>query len=313
MIDTETGAHLWAARFDGDRARLHELQTEITGQIARTLDLEMTAAEGRRAQRERPANPDAADLAMRGWASYNQQYSREHVLQAHELFQRALKIDPQLPEAWLGLARTSTPVLPLRWSPGLIEDLARAEEALSHALPQAPRNAVAHWIRGDILRGKRKFDDAIAAYETTVALNQNFAPAYASMGFAKIMSGRSAEAIQPVEQAIRISPQDPMLNVWLYFIGHAYLHLGQVDQAIAWGRKSLEAGPLWYAQVDLVAAYGLKRQDGLAKATLLDLQKVKPDYTVRQWLSEGWSEYPVVLHEHDVIAEGMRKAGLGDN
>lgn len=58
LIDAETGGHLWADRFEGEIAKLSELQADVTGRIARSLDLELTDVEIRRGQNERPENPD---------------------------------------------------------------------------------------------------------------------------------------------------------------------------------------------------------------------------------------------------------------
>src|SRR6516162_751175 len=71
LIDTETGAHLWADRFDTDRANLAQAQDEITGRLARTLNLELVEASVRRSEQARAVDPDARDLVMRGWALYN--------------------------------------------------------------------------------------------------------------------------------------------------------------------------------------------------------------------------------------------------
>ena len=71
LISAETGAHIWADRFEGERSRLGELQVEFVARLARSLDVQLTQAESLRALRERPNNPDAADLAMQGWAAMN--------------------------------------------------------------------------------------------------------------------------------------------------------------------------------------------------------------------------------------------------
>ncbi len=67
LISTETGAHVWADRFDGERSKLGELQVEFVARLARSLDVELVKAEALRAMRERPNSPDAVDLSMRGW------------------------------------------------------------------------------------------------------------------------------------------------------------------------------------------------------------------------------------------------------
>ena len=64
LISTETGAHVWADRFDGERSKLGELQVEAVSRLARSLGVELVKAEALRAMRERPSNPDAVDLAM---------------------------------------------------------------------------------------------------------------------------------------------------------------------------------------------------------------------------------------------------------
>ena len=87
LIDTETGAHLWAERFDKPRADIFDMQDEITTRLARTVGIELIAAEGRRAERERPNNMDAVDLTMRGWAILNQPLSLDRPAR-RDLFDR---------------------------------------------------------------------------------------------------------------------------------------------------------------------------------------------------------------------------------
>ena len=94
LIDAQTGAHLWAEHFDKERADLLTMQDEIVARIARTVGLQVIDEEARRAARkDRAADPTAADLAMRGWASRNRVITRETNLAALGLFQDALRLD----------------------------------------------------------------------------------------------------------------------------------------------------------------------------------------------------------------------------
>ena len=104
LISTETGAHVWADRFGGERAKLGQLQVEFVSRLARSLDVELVRAESLRGMRERPANPNAVDFAMRGWATYYSGYSLENLNKALADFERALQVDPDLVRAKLGLA-----------------------------------------------------------------------------------------------------------------------------------------------------------------------------------------------------------------
>jgi TolB-like protein len=68
LIDAESGAHLWADRFEDNVADLFKLQDEVVARLARTLQVELVNAEAQRSLRDRPRNPDAVDLTMRGMA-----------------------------------------------------------------------------------------------------------------------------------------------------------------------------------------------------------------------------------------------------
>ena len=93
LISAETGAHVWADRFEGERSKLGELQVEAVSRLANSLGVELVKAEALRAARERPNNSDAVDLAMRGWAAY-QSWGPASVNEALGYFERALRLDP---------------------------------------------------------------------------------------------------------------------------------------------------------------------------------------------------------------------------
>src|SRR5271154_3964329 len=108
LISTETGAHVWADRFDGERGKLGQLQVEFVARLANSLGVQLIEAESLRATRERPSNPDAVDLAMQGWAILNRQFTEANANEANGYFERALQIDPQLLMALLGSAQAYT-------------------------------------------------------------------------------------------------------------------------------------------------------------------------------------------------------------
>ena len=65
LVSTETGAHVWADRFDGERGKLGQLQVDVVSRLANSLGVELVKAEALRSMRERPNDPDAVDLVMR--------------------------------------------------------------------------------------------------------------------------------------------------------------------------------------------------------------------------------------------------------
>jgi adenylate cyclase len=96
LVSTETGAHVWADRFEGGRGNLGELQVDVVSRLANSLGVELVNAEALRAARERPSNQDAVDLAMQ--AEVKERYSSDRkaaINEAVALSERALALDPQ--------------------------------------------------------------------------------------------------------------------------------------------------------------------------------------------------------------------------
>jgi TolB-like protein len=108
LIDTESGAHLWADRFDTDRRDLANAQAEITVRLARSLNVKLVAAEVSRTEPRKALDPDARDFVMRGWDWLQRSRSPTTLKEARQAFERALEIDPRSNDARIGLARTLT-------------------------------------------------------------------------------------------------------------------------------------------------------------------------------------------------------------
>ena len=100
LIDAETGAHLWAERFEKPVADLFDMQDEIVARLANQLGTQLIAAEARRA--EQAPHPNSMDLYFQGMACLNKGWITEHATQARGFFERALAIDPGNIEALVG-------------------------------------------------------------------------------------------------------------------------------------------------------------------------------------------------------------------
>jgi TolB-like protein len=144
LIDAQTGAHLWAERFDKSRAELFDMQNEITTRLARSVDIEIIAAEDRRTAREHPESLDSIDLAMRGRSIWNRQpLSLEKVRAARQCFEAALRMDETNVSALLGLANTHIWEVNTFASDNRARQIALAQDAVAKALELAA-SATAH-------------------------------------------------------------------------------------------------------------------------------------------------------------------------
>jgi adenylate cyclase len=157
LISTETGAHVWADRFEGERSNLGKLQFEVVARLANSLGVELLKAEVLRAERERPGNPDSSDLTMRGWAilwNFNSA-NRSTWNNAIAMFERALALDPKNESAMTGLATALFARPYAGWSDNPAGDLARADQTADAALALRPDDSEAHFIKGLLFEGNR--------------------------------------------------------------------------------------------------------------------------------------------------------------
>jgi adenylate cyclase len=311
LISTETGAHVWADRFEGDQSKLGQLQVDVVSRLATSLGLELVKAEALRAMRERPSNPDAVDLAMQADAKSSLLKSKEADNEIVTLSERALALDPQNVRAMTVLADVLVNRVLDRWSDDPAGDIARAEKATDAALTLQPENSWAHFSKGEIYYAKRQLGPSMTEFETAIALNPNNANAHAFGGFLKVYLGRAEEGLAGVETAFRLSPRDPGAPWWQFYMCVLRNHLAQWEQAIPWCEKAIAGIPqVFYPYVELAAANAWAGHDREAKEIVAQLQKVQPGYTVQTWASRHMSDDPTYKAQYERIVEGLRKAGL---
>ncbi len=309
LISTETGAHIWAERFEGERAKLGQLQVDVVARIANALGAELTRAESLRAVRERPDNPDAIDHAMRARLALFRMDNKE----AKDEYEKALKLDPNLPRAQAGLAFV---LANLAGYPGATDRdayLDRAERLADQALSTRPDYAYFLYAKAWVLAYKKQPEAVILEAEAAIKSDPNYAAAYGALAGWKGLVGRPEQGFADVETAIRLSPRDPLLWLWEYYICGLHMHLAQWDQAIAPCQQAVAANPkLWQAHLSLAAAYGWLGREAEAKAELAEALKLFPGFTVKRVISywSNFSDNPVYLQQIARTAEGLRKAGL---
>jgi class 3 adenylate cyclase/TolB-like protein/ABC-type sugar transport system substrate-binding protein len=311
LISTETGAHIWADRLEGERSRLGELQVEFVSRLANSLNVQLIQAESLRAMRERPTKPDEADLTMRGWATMSQGFSLANMNKAIGYFDEALRLDPENPHALT--AKAAAKIVNLRvfgigdWT----EVLHDAEQAADRVLASHPNDAWAHFVKAQVSEMRGQFDAARAELNGAIAGDRNFAPAYAELGYVMILLGRAPEAFKPIELALRLSPRFAGRNIWEYYMCHAHALLAEWEQAIEWCGTSIASNPTFPPpHIDLAAAYGWLGRSAEANDEAAKLQKLAPGLTAEQFLGSQPIDNPKWKSGTEQIAEGLRKAGL---
>jgi TolB-like protein/Flp pilus assembly protein TadD len=315
LIDAETAGHLWAERFVGDTADLFALQDEITSRIAVTVGLELVAAEAARQTEQ----PDALDYILRGRAARLGPPTTENHTEAIRLFEHALALDPHsaAAQSWLANELTSRVLDAMSKTAGA--DIGRAEVLVEQALTTAPRSALAHFAKANVLRARNRFEEAIPGYERVIALNRNWTNAHSNLGWCKFLAGNIEALIPAQERAIRLSPRDPFIGMFYARIGRAHLLQSRTDEAIVWLEKARNAGPghPMYRAL-LASAYALNGDTQLAAAELAEARNLAADdrYSSiarsRPLVYSGWGAPKIRALVEATYFAGLRKAGVPD-
>jgi TolB-like protein/Tfp pilus assembly protein PilF len=301
LIDAESGAHIWADRFETDMADLFKLQDQVVAQLANALRYELGVAEAAKASNVQ--NPDAIDLAMRGWAFLPLGLpSKDQADAARPLFEQALKIDADNSEALAGKAQTT--IVEYLYAPAADTDYdAAILGPVDRAIALDRGNIHAYRAKGQYLTVSGRPEDAVRAFDAGLAINPNAAGLLALRGSAEDYLRRFEQAKSDIQQAMLLSPRDPAMGQWFNLRADTELGLGRFDEALEDSRKAIEGGHrVFYTYLNLAAAHAFKGEMDEAKAAMAEARRLKPDLSIK-WLLK---HKPVLQFAFD----GLRKAGL---
>jgi adenylate cyclase len=272
LIDAETGAHLWAERFDRDTGDLLAVQSEITSRIAAALSLELVSAEANRPTE----HPEVLDYIFRGRAARDKGPGRDSYAESISLFERALALDPHSVDAQMSLAGALAGSVMNGVAEAPAANLERAEKLIAEAAAISPRSPLVHGAKATWLKAQGRCGEAIPEYEMLLALDRNSVTALANLGQCKITTGSFDEGIALEQQVIRLSPRDPFNGNRCDAIGMAYLLQSRIDEAISWLEKGRSLSPrVAFTHAHLAAAYALKGETERAAGELAEARRLR--------------------------------------
>ena len=313
LIDAASGAHLWADRFEEDVADLFKLQDEVVARLARTLQIELVNAEAQRSLHDRRRNPDAVDLTMRGWALFNQSFTKDNQHEALALFDQALTLDPTSADALAAAAFTEATSYANGWFDPSADPYARAMQRANQAILLNPDQAVAHLTKALLVMFKTKPKDAgsanevISESEASLRADPSLASAYLTLAIGDQFLGHYEQAMSDLKQAIRISPRDSYVGIWYMQLGIEFLALGRYAEAIEEGLRAVDSGYRTVLSYTALAAfYAAAGKAPEAKAALAEAVKLNPK------LSFAWfrAHNSAWVDTEPSFREALLKAGL---
>ena len=184
----------------------------------------------------------------------------------------------------------------------LAQALAEAQQvvALNDSVPWG------HSLLGAVYLNQEQYELAIAEMKRAIALDPNWATSYA--GLAEILGwmGRTEEALQMVEQALRRKPG--FVDEHLGSIGAAYLLAGKPEEAIAPLKQFIARYPNHVGpHLGLVVAYSKLGKDAEARAEAAEVLRLNPNFLLEVARQRSPDKDPARL-ERAIAA--LRKAGL---
>jgi adenylate cyclase len=305
LIDTGSGGHLWAERFDRDLTDIFATQDEVVEKIVGALAVTLTQGEQRRLHRRGTDNVEAYEAWLRARESLSRS-TRESVAQARALYRRAVEIDPGFaaPHAGLALAAVSNYVSD--WAPDPLEALNEAERWARRAVELDDQDPLSHMALGNVALWRRDHARALAEFRRMIDLDPNFAQGYGATGLALMYAGRAAEALEQFAMSMRLDPHYP--TILLHFLAQANFSLGRYEVAAEQLLERIARTPgTDSSRMLLAACYGHLGRVEDARAVWAELLKVNPNFSLTQRARVLPYKEPADFQR---IAEGLAKAGL---
>ncbi len=307
LVDTATGAHLWAENFERTFSpdSVFELQDDLVPRIVSTVaDMNgMLPRSMSEAVRDRdPEQLSPYEAVLRSF-EYFERVTPEDLAAARPALEAAVRKAPAYADAWAMLALLHVQ----DYAQGFNLDadaLTSGTAAARRAVAAAPSNHLAHFSLAQALFFQKEFQSFRNAAARAVELNPMDGNSLALLGEFLTYSGDAERGLALADRAKQLNPAHPGWY-WHANFNHAYRQ-GDYRGALGFALKS-NMTENWGRHVLIAAAYGQLGEREQAAKAVRDLLRLRPDIgaTVQReaakWFDPEYGER---------LLEGLRKAGL---
>ncbi len=302
LIDSETGSHVWAERYDREFADMFDLQDEITQAIVATLPGRLLLAEESRFRRQPPQQMAAYDYVLAG-RIHHHRVTPEDNAEAMRLLDAAIQLDPEFAEAFAWKACTLGQALEYGFRDDFEEAEKEAFELMDVALSLDENDVECHRLLCEVRMEGRQLDQAWIHCERALAMNPNDPRIVAQRGEILTWLGQAEEGVEWIERAMRSDPFGAPSRAHL--LGRALYSARRYADAIDAFKKIVS--PRYMHLAETAACHA--RIDDQTAATKLAAAtlRLNPDFTVEQYMRTRTYQDPADAAH---LAEGLRAAGL---
>ncbi len=306
LIDTETGHHLWADKFDGNLDEIFEIQDDITRRIVAIVEPEMEKAEIKKSVTRRASNLGAWDYFLRGRAELHKFTPESNVL-AREMFAKSIKLDPDFSDAHAGLSWTYQREILLE----IAEDRRHCEEEALRIARRAVElddgSSFAHLSLSGAFIWANQHEQSIPETRLALQLNPSNVHACLALGNRLDIIGNAQEGIQLMEKSLRLNPRDPMNPIYFVQLARAHINQRDYEKALALLREATRRNPdLPHAYHVTAICLGHLGRIDQARAAASACERIHPGFITKR---ANWNIYVDSAANHH-LTEGLRKAGI---
>ena len=305
LIDTESGAHIWADRFDRDLNDIFAVQDELTQEIISALKVKLTPERKDRLARKNTIDQEAYDLFLRGreraWLN-----TRSGNIEARNLLGRAVTINPDFAAAHAFIGFTHVNDYINGWAEIPERSLQIGLEIAERAVQMDETEPQGHYALAVALYFHRQLDRALAEARRSVALAPNFAQGHQTIARILTFSGDANGAINTLDAYMRLDPLYP--DMLLYFLAEARFSLGQFDEAVMALKQRHQRNPNSATSYALLAScYGHLGRIAESRAAWAEVIRISPNFSLERQRRILPFNNP---DDFERRVEGMRKAGI---
>jgi class 3 adenylate cyclase/TolB-like protein/Flp pilus assembly protein TadD len=315
LIDTESGTNLWANSFAYETGSLLDLQDNLLGRIATSLNDEVIKSGVRHEVGTLAADHNPLDERMRAMAASTGYPTPESILETRRHAEAGLMADPDNARLLSILAFWLASDFLNGWNNVGQAEVERADAAARKAISLDRNTTLAHHALGCIHRIRGDHQAALDSFKEAIRIDPNFAPAYAQAANSMLFLGDAKGAIAMADKAAELSPKDPSFGVFLWVKGRALFALGDYVKAAETLQESVRVRPnLWFTHAWLVAALALSNRDTEAKQAFDGFRKAHSERSDFASISKYYAD-PRFQNQsgQGAVAQllaGLRKAGV---
>ncbi len=308
LVDTKSGGHVWADKFDGDMKDVFDLQDRLTEDIVAAIEPSLRNAEIDRARGKPTEDLDAYDFYLRG-LSEQYAYTREGHQAARQFFERALKRDPSYAEAWASLADCVGRAALFGWVDDVDEGRRLSCEAAIRGVHLDPDNgpvlAIAAWALA-VMEGR--VEQAIEYTNRALKCAPNSAPVLSSCAWALVYNAETEKSIECYSKARGISPFDPRRGDHVTCLAAAQFFSRRFEECIQSARRVLvEAPGNASARRFMAAGYVQTGDMTSAERTIAELMAFQPSSSISRTAKTSRFRHRWMI---DLYLDSLRAAGL---